>query len=138
MKFTHPLLLTAVIATLSACMATATPSYQTALGKVLTDTEGKTLYTFKKDTLGVSNCNGGCAQKWPPYSASHGAKPHGDFAIIKRADGSHQWTYKNQPLYTWVGDSKKGDASGHGIKNIWFAAIIEHKPEQSNQSRSHY
>ena len=35
------------------------------IGKYLTDTEGKTLYWFKKDSPGKSTCSGACLEKWP-------------------------------------------------------------------------
>ena len=37
---------------------------------MLTGTNGMTLYTFTRDTPGVSNCNGNCAAAWPPLMAS--------------------------------------------------------------------
>ncbi len=37
------------------------------IGKYLTDTEGKALYWFKKDSPGKSACTGPCLEKWPIY-----------------------------------------------------------------------
>ena len=90
--------------------------------KILTDAKGMTLYTFDKDKPGVSNCNGGCATKWPPLMAAKMAKPMGSFTVIKRADGSAQWAHKGQPLYLWFKDKKKGDVTGDGVKGIWHVA----------------
>ena len=42
---------------------------QTAMGPVLADAKGMTLYTFDKDADGKSNCNGKCAENWPPLKA---------------------------------------------------------------------
>src|SRR5947209_3731840 len=39
------------------------------LGAILTDSSGRTLYVFKNDTPGTSNCNGSCATTWPPFAA---------------------------------------------------------------------
>jgi predicted lipoprotein with Yx(FWY)xxD motif len=39
---------------------------KTSMGNVLADPKGMTLYTFDKDTSGKSNCNGECAEYWPP------------------------------------------------------------------------
>src|SRR5579859_5243951 len=36
-----------------------------AKGAYMTDFAGMTLYVFDKDTSGVSNCYGGCANIWP-------------------------------------------------------------------------
>ncbi|MDE2001873.1 MAG: hypothetical protein KGI60_04910, partial [Patescibacteria group bacterium] len=38
-----------------------------ALGKYLVADNGMTLYTYAKDSAGVSNCSGVCAVNWPPY-----------------------------------------------------------------------
>jgi len=42
-------------------------------GTYMTDFAGKTLYTFDKDTTGVSNCSGACATAWPPYESGAAA-----------------------------------------------------------------
>src|SRR5687767_791267 len=43
-----------------------------SLGMILTDSAGLTLYTFDRDTPGVSNCSGGCASTWPPLLLAEG------------------------------------------------------------------
>lgn len=95
---------------------------QTAMGAVLTDEKGMTLYTFDKDTAGMSNCADACAQAWPPLMAAAGSMASGDYTTIKRADGSMQWAYKGKALYHWSKDSKPGDTTGEGFKDIWHAA----------------
>ncbi len=91
-------------------------------GKVYTDANGMTLYTFDKDTKGVSNCNGGCAVKWPPLMAADNARAEDPFSIITRADGSKQWALNGMPLYTWIKDKKSGDVTGDGVKGVWHIA----------------
>jgi len=78
-----------------------------------------TLYTFDKDTAGKSNCNGKCAEFWPPVKAAADAKPVGDLTIITRDDGSKQWADGGKPLYTFAKDTKPGDTLGNNFKNIW-------------------
>ncbi len=99
------------------------------LGSFLTDANGMTLYTFTHDTAGTSNCNGGCAQAWPPLKAeSASAVPHdvpGSFSVITRQDGSKQLAYDGMPLYTWKGDKKPGDATGQGFRGTWWVANLE-------------
>ncbi|WP_246180182.1 COG4315 family predicted lipoprotein [Microvirga thermotolerans] len=94
----------------------------TAKGKALVDAKGMTLYTFDRDSAGKSNCNGTCAQNWPPLLAGANAKASGDWSLVKRDDGSMQWAYKGKPLYTWVKDTKPGDVTGDGVNNIWHIA----------------
>jgi predicted lipoprotein with Yx(FWY)xxD motif len=89
----------------------------------LTDSKGMTLYTFDKDDAGASNCNGGCAQKWPPFMAKAGATaPAAGFTIITRDDGTTQWAKNGAPLYYWIGDKKAGDTTGDGVGGVWHTA----------------
>lgn len=90
--------------------------------KVLTDKAGMTLYTFDKDSNNESVCYGGCAQKWPPFIASADANVKAGWGMTTRKDGAKQWTFNNKPLYTWVGDSKTGDATGDGVGGVWHTA----------------
>ncbi|HVJ36014.1 MAG TPA: hypothetical protein VND94_23115 [Terriglobia bacterium] len=94
-----------------------------SLGKVLTDAKGMTLYTFDKDAPGKSNCNGQCAEYWPPAAATASDKPVGDLTIIKRDDGSLQWADSGKPLYTFKNDAKPGDALGDKKNNVWHAVM---------------
>lgn len=50
--------------------------------------------------------------------AKAGERGHGDYSVVTRDDGSTQWAYKGRPLYTWVKDTKPGDTSGDGVKNV--------------------
>src|SRR4030088_2729046 len=71
---------------------------------VLTDAKGFTLYSFAPDTPTKSNCNGTCAQNWPPVAGPATASGvTGPFGTIKRSDGSVQATFDGHPLYTFVG-----------------------------------
>jgi predicted lipoprotein with Yx(FWY)xxD motif len=95
----------------------------TGIGKVLTDAKGMTLYTFDKDAKGKSNCNGECAEYWPPAAAMASDKPVGDLTIIKRDDGSLQWADEGKPLYTFKTDMKPGDTTGDKKNNVWHAVM---------------
>ncbi|WP_020408617.1 COG4315 family predicted lipoprotein [Hahella ganghwensis] len=94
----------------------------TSIGTVFANAQGMTLYTFTKDTADASNCYDGCTGSWPPFFAKADAKVWGEFSVIQRKDGTYQWAYKNQPLYTWVGDRQQGDTSGDGVGSVWYAA----------------
>ncbi len=101
-----------------AILGTAT----TPLGAILVDGQGKAVYLFAADTPGKSNCSGSCSTYWPPVTAptTLPAAPAGVSAKlgeIMRADGTHQLTVDGLPVYTYVGDSKPGTASGQG-KNL--------------------
>ncbi len=95
---------------------------KTSLGTVLTDAKGMTLYTYAKDKDGMSACDGACATKWPPLIAPAGAAADGDYNLIKRTDGTMQWTYDGKPLYRWINDKAPGDTTGEGMGGVWHAA----------------
>ena len=66
---------------------------------VLTSSKGFTLYSFAPDTSTKSNCNGTCAQNWPPVKGPATASGvAGTFGTIKRSDGSVQATFDGHPL----------------------------------------
>jgi predicted lipoprotein with Yx(FWY)xxD motif len=83
---------------------------------VLTSAKGFTLYSFAPDTPAKSNCNGTCAQNWPPVTGPATAPGvTGTFGTIKRSDGSAQATFDGHPLYTFAGDTAPGQAKGNGL-----------------------
>jgi len=121
----HLVVVAAAAALVFAGAAYAAPTKvgNSAKGKVLTDMQGMTLYTFAKDKKGMSACNGPCATNWPPLMAAAGEKGGKGYSMIKRADGSMQWAYKGKPLYTWKNDHKPGDITGDGfLKGAWHIA----------------
>jgi predicted lipoprotein with Yx(FWY)xxD motif len=103
-------------------------SHTTKLGSFLTDTSGKTLYYFTKDSAGQSACTGTCIATWPPFSADQLTAPSllnaGDFSSVSRADGMKQVGFMKRPLYYYSGDTKPGDTNGQGFNNLWFVANI--------------
>jgi predicted lipoprotein with Yx(FWY)xxD motif len=84
---------------------------------VLTNAKGLTLYWFAPDTSSRSVCNGSCAAYWPPVLGRPAAGPGvtGKLATIKRSDGKLQATYNGHPLYTYIGDSRPGQANGNNL-----------------------
>lgn len=97
----------------------------TALGEILVDGEGMTLYLFTSDPPGESVCTGGCLAAWPPLLVSgdplvgEGVDP-ALVGTITRDDGTTQVTYADAPLYTWASDQQAGDVTGQGVQGVWF------------------
>jgi predicted lipoprotein with Yx(FWY)xxD motif len=92
----------------------------TGLGRILVDSNGKTLYLFQKDRNGKSACLGKCASFWPPLIASSKPRATGGvkaslIGTTKRADGRMQVTYNHHPLYMFVKDTRKGQTNGEGV-----------------------
>jgi predicted lipoprotein with Yx(FWY)xxD motif len=109
--------------------ATVSVARNAELGKILVDTQGRTLYMFSKDSGTTSACAGACASFWPPVRSSGDPVVQGganDFLVgtITRSDGKPQATYNGHPLYTFAKDQKPGDTNGEGLKafgGTWFA-----------------
>ncbi|MEV6312238.1 SCO0930 family lipoprotein [Streptomyces sp. NPDC051840] len=103
------------------------------LGKVLTDSEGFTLYRFDKDSAEPpkSNCDGDCAKAWPPVPAEGATAAAGTGAEVigrvSRADGSQQLAVGGWPVYRYAEDSSPGEAKGQGVGGTWFAAAPDGK-----------
>lgn len=95
---------------------------KTDKGEVLAGEKGMTLYTFKKDKPGTSNCYDKCATNWPPAIAASDAAAEGAYSLITRKDGAKQWAKDGMPLYYWVKDKKEGDTTGDGVNGVWDVA----------------
>jgi predicted lipoprotein with Yx(FWY)xxD motif len=85
--------------------------------KVLTNAKGFALYTFAPDKPNQSVCYGGCASYWPPVAGHQTAGPGvtGKIGTIRRTNGTLQATYNGHPLYTYIGDSGPGKATGNNV-----------------------
>jgi predicted lipoprotein with Yx(FWY)xxD motif len=112
----------------SSSAGTSVMSASTALGKIVTDGQGRTLYQFAKDTTKHSNCTGACATNWPPFTASgnpgagNGVSA-GAISVVKRSDGAKQVTLDGHPLYYFSGDQSAGQMTGQGVNEFggkWF------------------
>jgi predicted lipoprotein with Yx(FWY)xxD motif len=99
-----------------------------SFGTVLVNGSGRTIYRYTPDGTGKSVCNGSCDALWPPLTVPAGTTrvtggagvSSADLGVIMRSDGTQQVTYKGMPVYTYVGDTKAGQASGQGILGRWF------------------
>jgi predicted lipoprotein with Yx(FWY)xxD motif len=96
---------------------------------VLVDAGGFTLYWFALDSGSKSRCYGTCAAYWPPLIGAPraGAGVTGRLGSTKRSDGSLQATYDGHPLYTYIGDSSPGQASGNRVNlngGLWYDVAV--------------
>ena len=115
---------------------------KTALGKVLVDARGRTLYLFEKDKRSRSACYGACATYWPPLVST--AKPQAArgvraslLGLTKRTDGKRQVTYAGHPLYTFSLDTRAGQTSGQGLTDFggsWNAVAASGRAVKSTAS----
>jgi predicted lipoprotein with Yx(FWY)xxD motif len=98
------------------------------VGKILVDSQGRTLYLFERDTGTKSTCTGACAVEWPPLRATGkptvgGGANASVVATSARSDGKPQVTYNGHPLYLFSADQKAGDTNGQGVNafgGLWY------------------
>jgi predicted lipoprotein with Yx(FWY)xxD motif len=102
------------------------------LGTFLTGADGMTLYFFRPDGVGVSNCPAeGCLENWPPATFAEGQIPvagdgvTGVVNMTTTTDGQPIATYDGRPLYYFVGDEAAGDTNGQGLNDVWFVALVD-------------
>jgi predicted lipoprotein with Yx(FWY)xxD motif len=102
---------------------------KTAIGTVIVNGQGRTLYMFAADKHGKSACYGQCAHYWPPLltsgkpTAGKGAKAS-LLGTTRRKDGKLQVTYNGRPLYRYISDATVGQTNGQGLNlsgGLWWA-----------------
>ena len=106
----------------AATVQTKTPK---KLGTILVNSKGKTLYMFVPDQRKKVTCKGSCAVAWPPLKLKKGQKPTAGGAAKKKLLGldGRVVTYNRWPLYTYIGDSKPGQANGQAQDlngGLWY------------------
>jgi predicted lipoprotein with Yx(FWY)xxD motif len=103
---------------------------QTALGSILVNGGGHTVFAFARDSRNHDRCASiaGCNGIWPMVT-TNGTPTLGPgvkrslVGTIKVA-GARQVTFAGHPLYTYIGDSGPGDTSYVGQSQFggkWFA-----------------
>jgi len=130
--------------------ATVAVKSEGTLGKILVDSQGRTLYLFEKDSGPTSTCYQACAGVWPPFTTSGKPKAGAgasasQLATTQRKDGKTQAVYHGHPLYYYSPDAQQpGSTKGEGLKQFgaeWYVlspagAKVEQKGSGSSGSSS--
>ena len=117
---------------------------ESALGPILTDASGMTLYLFTNDSEGESACSADCVVTWPPLTvaaeadAVAGEGVTGELGTITRDDGTLQVTIDGVPLYLYAADAEAGDISGHQVGGVWFAVAPDGAPAGDEAGQDDY
>ncbi|MDG2243232.1 MAG: hypothetical protein P8L66_07020 [Rhodospirillaceae bacterium] len=98
----------------------------TALGFVLADHRGRTLYSLA--TVPDSDALSTLRNHWTPFEAPWLALDQGDWSIQTSAAGARQWSYNGDILFTYDKDNDPQDVHGHGLDGEWSAVILEPAP----------
>jgi predicted lipoprotein with Yx(FWY)xxD motif len=118
------------------------------LGVVLVDSHGRTLYMFAPDKQARVTCKGACAAVWPPVKLTKGQKlvaAGGVKGSLLGSDpnpaGGRVVTYNKWPLYTYVADTKAGQATGQALNlngGLWYVLAASGKVIRTKLSGSGY
>lgn len=111
---------------------------------VVVDAKGMVLYTLTGDSRRHPECTkaNGCLKFWPPATVKSARKlakapgVKGKLGTWKR-NGFIQLTLDGHPLYTFIGDTRKGIATGEGLASFggtWHVRLAA--PAGSKASRS--
>jgi predicted lipoprotein with Yx(FWY)xxD motif len=113
------------------------------LGTVLVNSKGLTLYMFVPDKQKKVTCVTTCAAVWPPVKLASGQKAvatgQAKQSLIgsdRNPSGGKVVTYNKWPLYTYVVDTKPGEAKGQALNlngGLWYVLspagkVIRTKP----------
>lgn len=117
-----------------------------ALGAILTNSEGFTVFEFTKDMKNKDKCVAieGCRGVWPPLLTS--GMPIAGMGVtqsklgaIKLPGGEEQVTYAGRPLYLYVGNKAPEETSYDGVKEFggtWYAMNAKGKKVKPPKKRS--
>ena len=98
--------------------------YQTSLGKVLVNSQGRTLYVLSADGHDHSTCTSQCLQFWPAVAPGGAGKLSVTTGHTATPDGTAIATVAGHPVYTFSQDHQPGDVNGQGLNafgGIWYA-----------------
>ncbi|MCB2106075.1 MAG: hypothetical protein KDE14_00185 [Rhodobacteraceae bacterium] len=87
-------------------------------GPVLTDLDGRTLYTLER----TAACGDSCMSKWKAVEAAWTAVPAGDWSIEAAPDRSRQWVFRGLPLFVCKDDAKPSVVTCEG--DGWYAVRL--------------
>lgn len=95
---------------------------ESQFGSILFDGDNRAIYLFDKETSSRSECNGVCAEAWPPVLTegapqTGGGARTGLLGTAQRTDGTSQLTYNRHPLYYYV-DDPPGQVLCHNVEEF--------------------
>ena len=111
-----------------------------ALGKIIVDGSGKTLYMFTpdEDAGDKPTCYDQCAANWPALKADDAASVSAGtgldvskITVVDRTDGGKQVKYGEYPLYYFAKDAAAGQTNGQGLQGKWYVVGPDGEPIKS-------
>jgi predicted lipoprotein with Yx(FWY)xxD motif len=110
----------------------------TAVGTVVVDAAGMTLYTTDREDGGTVACVDECVEFWLPAivdseTPAVAAELADRVGTVERPDGGGlQATLDGRPLYRFSEDGEPGETNGDGVEDafggsgfVWHAAVVD-------------
>jgi predicted lipoprotein with Yx(FWY)xxD motif len=99
------------------------------LGEILVNGKGRTLYSFDVDSgTDETACGSGCDSTWPALESAKPKVAKGLDASLIASNSSNHVSYNGHLLYTYSGDSARGDVNGDGVGGVWHAVGADGNP----------
>ena len=101
---------------------------------LVVDRHGHALYVLTPETAKHLLCTASCLPYWPVVRAPKAGKLvagkgiKGKLGRLSRGSGSFQATLRGVPVYTFVGDTKAGQATGDGVQSFggtWHVVLAK-------------
>src|SRR5438874_1163012 len=99
-------------------------SSDTAIGPVLTDANGMTLYSWDRDDPTAKTISTSASATWPRLMVSGAPVGVDGIGASARDDGGLQATFNGWPLYYFINDKNAGDTLGDGVGGIWHVVSL--------------
>jgi predicted lipoprotein with Yx(FWY)xxD motif len=111
-------------------------STTSALGTILVDGTGHTLYVYLPDSAGgVPTCLADCAKVWPPVTGGFlgvatavPLTPHEFKLVAIPGQSTRQASVNGHPLYRFSGDRLAGELNGQGLDHQWYVVGSNGQP----------
>ena len=98
-----------------------------ALGQILVDADGRTVYLYTPDAQGPPTCTDACAGAWPPFTVDDPSALTGGDGVdaslldtVEHPGVGTQVTYNGWPLYFFTGDTHADETNGQGNSGVWY------------------
>jgi predicted lipoprotein with Yx(FWY)xxD motif len=108
----------------------------TAVGQILVDGHGRSLYLFQADKPNRSTLSRAGLKVWPAFTTVRPPRAAGGVSAahisLIHANGGRQVAYFGHPLYYFVGDEMSGETAGQGLREfgaLWYTVSTSGKAD---------
>lgn len=105
---------------------------QVATGRLLSTTDGYSVYMWDRDGQNKSNCDAACLREWAPVVAPDVAPAAmGEWSVFERSPGIKQWAFRSRPLYIHRTELNNRSLEGSDVPG-WQNVYTQRAPAPPN------